>query len=231
MNILVCAAHPDDECLGCGATIAKLAKEWAEDGPEFTKEHSITIAIFGQGGTDRPDARRYVEMLQRQAEAAAEVLGAKVSFHDLPDNQFDTVPLLSIIQRVEMEIRRVQPEVIYSHHPSCLNIDHRWLFEAVLTATRPMPGCHVRELLAFEVPSSTEWAFRLGDGFRPNVFVDVTDTIETKIAAMQCYTGEVRPPPHPRSAEVLRAIARRWGSVCGCEYAEAFELIRCIERS
>ena len=120
--------------------------------------------------------------------------------------------------------------MLYTHHPSCLNIDHRRLFEAVLTATRPMIGYPVRELYAFEIPSSTEWAFGLGNGFRPNVFVDVTDTIETKIAAMQCYAGEVRPAPHPRSPEVIRAIARRWGSVCGCEYAEAFELIRRTEK-
>lgn len=220
MNVLICASHPDDEVLGCGATIAKLSKE-----------HSVQIVIFGQGGTDRPDELGYVQELQHQAEAAAEILGASICFHDLPDNQFDAVPLLSIIQRVEREIHRVQPEVVYTHHPSCLNIDHRRLFEAVLTATRPMAGCPVRELYAFEVPSSTEWAFRVADGFRPNVFVDVTETLETKIRAMQCYAGEARPAPHPRSPEILRAIARRWGSVCGREYAEAFELIRKIDRS
>lgn len=219
MNILVCAAHPDDECLGCGATIAKLARD-----------HSVQIVIFGQGGTSRPDEAQYVEELREQAEEVARILGAKVSFHNLPDNRFDTVPLLSIVQVVEMEIRHFSPEVIYTHHPACLNIDHRRLFEAVLTATRPMPGCRVRELYAFEVPSSTEWAFGLGNGFRPNVFVDVTDTIEAKVRALQCYAGETRPAPHPRSPEVLRAIARRWGSVCGCEYAEAFELIRRVDR-
>lgn len=217
MNILVAAAHPDDECLGCGATIAKLARD-----------HAVTVAIFGLGGTSRPDEREYVKKLQGQAEDSARLLGAKVHFYDFPDNQFDTVPLLEIAQRVETEIVSVRPEVIYTHHPDCLNIDHRRLFEAVLTATRPLVGCPVRELLAFEIPSSTEWAFGLGDGFRPNVFVDVTKTIEQKIAAMKCYFGEVCDAPHPRSPEILRVIARRWGSVCGCEYAEAFELIRRI---
>ena len=220
MNILVLVAHPDDECLGCGATIAKLAKE-----------HAVQIVIFGYGGTSRPDEAQYVEELREQAEEAARILGAKVSFHDLPDNRFDAVPLLSIVQVVEMEIRHFSPEVIYTHHPGCLNIDHRRLFEAVLTATRPMPGCRVRELYAFEVPSSTEWAFGLGNGFRPNVFVDVTDTIETKIAAMQCYAGEVRPAPHPRSPEALRALAAWRGAQAGMKAAEAFELIRKVDRS
>lgn len=219
MNILVAAAHPDDECLGCGATIAKLSKE-----------HFVQIVIFGQGGTDWPDGLGYVERLQREAEAAAEILGASVNFHDLPDNQFDTVPLLSIIRRVETEIRRVQPEVIYTHHPSCLNIDHRRLFEAVLTATRPMAGCPVREVYAFEIPSSTEWAFGLGNGFRPNVFVDVSETLEMKVRAMACYAGEGRTFPHPRSAEALTALALWRGAQAGVKAAEAFELVRRMER-
>jgi len=110
-----------------------------------------------------------------------------------------------------------------------LNVDHGVIHRAVLTATRPMAGQPVREIYAFEVPSSTEWAFHsVQPVFRPNVFVDVSATLETKIAAMACYESEARKFPHPRSAEALRAIAMRWGSVVGCAAAEAFELIRSV---
>jgi hypothetical protein len=102
-------------------------------------------------------------------------------------------------------------------------------FQAVLTATRPVPGCRVRELYAFEVASSSEWAFgRLAAPFSPTVFEDVASTLELKVAALERYRGEARPFPHPRSGDALRAIARRWGSVVGLPYAEAFELIRAI---
>jgi LmbE family N-acetylglucosaminyl deacetylase len=110
-----------------------------------------------------------------------------------------------------------------------LNVDHAVVHRAVLTATRPLVGQTVREIYAFEVPSSTEWAFQQFEPmFRPNVFVDVTGTLETKIAAMSCYDTESRTFPHPRSPEALRAIAARWGSVIGCGAAEAFELVRSI---
>jgi LmbE family N-acetylglucosaminyl deacetylase len=99
----------------------------------------------------------------------------------------------------------------------------------VLTATRPVAGQCVKEIYAFEVPSSTEWAFqRLEPLFRPSVFVDITETLETKIEALTCYDTETRKFPHPRSAEALRAIAKRWGSVVGLPAVEAFELIRSV---
>jgi LmbE family N-acetylglucosaminyl deacetylase len=99
----------------------------------------------------------------------------------------------------------------------------------VLTATRPLAGQCVSEIYAFEVPSSTEWAFqRLEPSFRPSVFVDITETLEMKIEALACYDTEVRKFPHPRSPEALRAIAARWGSVAGLPAAEAFELIRSV---
>ena len=103
------------------------------------------------------------------------------------------------------------------------------MFRATLTATRPSPGCPVRDLFSFEIPSSTEWSFNTYQpDFRPNVFVDITETIEMKIKAMQTYKSESRSFPHPRSPESLRSIASHWGSVVGIEYAEAFELIRSI---
>lgn len=224
-RVLVVAAHPDDEVLGCGATIARLAREGAE----------VHIVILGEGITsryekeERPD-RKLIENLHAASRQVAKLLGAKnLSLHNLPDNKFDTVPLLNVVKIVEEVVKEVRPRVVYTHHGGDLNVDHAITSRAVLTATRTIAGCPVRELLAFEVPSSTEWAFQQYEPvFRADVFMDVQATIEAKIKAMEQYEGEARPFPHPRSAEALRAIARRWGSVAGVEYAEAFSLVRSV---
>jgi LmbE family N-acetylglucosaminyl deacetylase len=225
VKVLVIAAHPDDEVLGCGGTAARLVKEG----------HEVHFAILGEGATARlpqradTDAQK-ITKLQQQAHAAAAKVGVKnLTLHDLPDNRLDTVPLLDVVKIVESLVERLQPEVIYTHHAGDLNVDHGVIHRAVLTATRPMAGQPVREIYAFEVPSSTEWAFqRIEPPFRPNVFVDITRTIEAKIAAMECYATEARKFPHPRSPEALRALATRWGSVVGCAAAEAFELVRSV---
>ena len=225
MSILVIAAHPDDEVLGCGGTIARLAQEG----------HDVYIAILGEGITSRYEQQdqadlALVEALHARGQQVEELLDAKGLFlYDLPDNRFDTVPLLDTIKIVEGLIKRLQPHAIYTHHGGDLNIDHVIVHRAVLTATRPVAGCPVREIYTFEVPSSTEWAFgQFQPAFRPNVFVDITVTLETKIRAMALYESEARLFPHPRSPEALQAIARRWGSVVGLEAAEAFELLRLV---
>jgi N-acetylglucosamine malate deacetylase 1 len=225
VKILVIAAHPDDEVLGCGATAARLVMEG----------HDVQFAILGEGMTSRHGDRseadaNQLSTLHQHAHAAAAKLGVKsVTLHKLPDNRLDTVPLLDVVKIVEELVERLKPEVIYTHHGGDLNVDHGVIHRAVLTATRPVAGQPVQQIYAFEVPSSTEWAFqRLEPTFRPNVFADVTRTLEAKIAAMECYESEARKFPHPRSPEALRAIAMRWGSVAGCGAAEAFELVRSI---
>jgi N-acetylglucosamine malate deacetylase 1 len=222
MTVVVFAAHPDDETLGCGATVAKLAAK-----------EEVHVVVLGDGITAREafqDDRAAVETLYRDAEEAAKVLDvASVSFERLPDLRFDTLPLLDIVWRVERVIQRLRPTTVYTHHLGDLNRDHQITARAVLTATRPVGDCPVHDVYAFEVPSSTEWTFgALAPAFRPTVFVDVTDTIETKVRAMGCYRSEAREFPHPRSPEALRSIARRWGSVVGRGYVEAFELVRSI---
>ena len=223
MTVLVIAAHPDDEVLGCGGTIARLAQEGCQ----------VYIAILGEGVTSRYQQREQadqalVEELHARSQQVAELLGAKAPvLYDLPDNRFDTVPLLDVIKIVEELVERLQPQVIYTHHGGDLNIDHVIVHRAVLTATRPVVGCPVREIYAFEVPSSTEWAFgQFQPVFHPNVFVDISATLETKVQAMALYESEARSFPHPRSPEALRAIARRWGSGVGVEAAEVFKLVR-----
>jgi LmbE family N-acetylglucosaminyl deacetylase len=226
MNILVIAAHPDDEVLGCGGTMARMARD----------NHDVFIAILGEGITSRYARREQADPhmlkeLQDRSRKAATLVGAKDLFtHSLPDNRFDTVPMLDVVKIIEGLLAKLKPQVVFTQHGGDLNIDHVVTYRATLTATRPMIGSPVKTLYAYEVASSTEWAFqKFSPVFHPNVFMDIGATLETKIQAMQTYESEARPFPHPRSPEALRAIAQRWGSVSGLAAAEAFELIRAIQ--
>lgn len=223
MNVLVIAAHPDDEVLGCGGTIRRLS----EDGTQ------VHIAILGEGVTsrypDRQDApQSEIDQLRSQAKRVAEKLGAQGFTHlGLPDNRLDGMDLLDLTKEIEEVIERVKPDTVYTQHGGDLNIDHQRIFRATLTATRPTGQGGVGSLYAYEVPSSTDWAFqRFAPCFEPNVFVDISDQLDAKIAAMESYLSEAREFPHPRSAQAVRATARRWGSQVGVEAAEAFQLIR-----
>jgi LmbE family N-acetylglucosaminyl deacetylase len=225
MTVLVVAAHPDDEVLGCGGTISKLSR----DG------HEIHVAILGEGITSRYDRREdakiaLVEELRDSSRQVAQLLGVKeILLHDFPDNRFDTVPLLDIIKLIEKLIDKVRPRIIFTHHGGDLNNDHVITHRALLTATRPASVHRVDEIYAFEVPSSTEWAFgQFAPRFRPNVFVDISTTMKIKLQAMQLYKNELKSFPHPRSIKILQNIAQRWGSNVGLKTAEAFELIRSI---
>jgi LmbE family N-acetylglucosaminyl deacetylase len=224
-SILVIAAHPDDEVLGCGGTIARLSNEG----------HDISLAILGEGITSRylhrEDAdKKMVQNLHEHSHQVAKMLGVNdLQMFDLPDNRFDTVPLLDIVKILERYIKKINPDCVYTHHSADLNLDHALINRATLIATRPLENFSVKTVLSFEVPSSTEWTFQTTrPGFQPNIFVDVTKTLDTKIEAMKIYDSENREYPHPRSSESLRAIACRWGSVSGFKAAEAFELIRYI---
>jgi LmbE family N-acetylglucosaminyl deacetylase len=227
MSILVLAAHPDDEVLGCGGTIARRVEEGEQ----------VYISILGEGITSRYNEReeadqQLVDALEETGREVAELLGAKeVYSHNFPDNRFDTVPLLDVVKTIEDLIDEIQPEIVYTQHGGDLNIDHNIVYRATLTATRPMTDCPVRKVYAYEVASSTEWAFQeFSPPFRPNTFVDISETLEKKIDAMEMYESEARSYPHPRAPESLRAIARNWGRTVGLQAAEAFELVRSIER-
>lgn len=226
MNTLVIAAHPDDEVLGAGGTIVRLASEG----------NAVSVLILGEGVTSRSpkpeDAdSAEIEKLHSQAQEVGQFLGAKdVTLAKLPDNRFDTVPLLDVIKTIEGEVDRVSPEVIYTQHGGDLNIDHAITFRATLTAARALPGSPVQKIYAYEVPSSTECAFQqFSPVFQPNTFVDISSTLNKKVKAMEMYEGEARPFPHPRSQEALEANAKRWGSAAGVLAAEAFQLIREVQ--
>ncbi len=223
MNILVIAAHPDDEVLGCGGTIARLSAEGA----------AVSILILADGLTSRADYdsqrdRGLLHLHHERARRAGVLLGAKeVTLGGFPDQKMDTVPLLHITQAIEREIARVRPETVFTQHGGDLNMDHVITFRATMTATRPVPGSPVKRLYAYEVPSSTEWAFQQFEPrFRAEVFFDIGAHVERKIAAMQIYESEARAFPHPRSPEALRAGAHRWGSAVGVAAAEAFSCVR-----
>lgn len=221
-RILVVAAHPDDELLGEGATIRRLVDEGAR----------AQALILAEGATSRSNTRAEADAdelarLKANAQAAAQVIGFEsVSFCGYPDNRMDSVDLLDVVKSVSRCVEEFKPDTIFTHHHGDLNIDHRIACEAVLTATRPMEDCFVKRVYAFETPSSSEWEFGTLSTFIPNVFFDVTATLQAKMDGMACYTGESRPAPHPRSPEALRALAEYRGSIVGCTYAEAFQLLR-----
>ena len=221
-KILVIAAHPDDELLGLGGTIRRLANEGKE----------IHAVIMAEGITSRSDKRddadkSQLEELKKDAEQAAKVVGYdSIEFCGMPDNRMDEVDLLDIIKVITRFIEKYHPDTVFTHHHGDLNIDHRRTCEAVLTACRPTGGCPVKRIYAFETPSSTEWNYTYGEPFTPNVFFDVTETLESKVEGMACYRSESTVFPHPRSGEALRSLGKYRGSNIGVPMAEAFMLLR-----
>lgn len=222
VKILVFAAHPDDELLGLGGTVRRLANEGKE----------VRVVIMAEGLTSRNDKRSDTDLsellaLQKDArKAAAEVGYTSIDFCGLPDNRMDSVDLLDIIKVISGYVEKYRPDTIFTHHHGDLNIDHRRTCEAVLTACRPVGDNTVKRIYAFETPSSTEWNYVYEAPFTPNVYFDVTDTLEAKIRGMACYRTESTQYPHPRSAEALRALGHYRGSNVGFAMAEAFELLR-----
>jgi LmbE family N-acetylglucosaminyl deacetylase len=227
MNVaLIIAAHPDDEVLGCGATIARLADEgWA-----------VHVVIVAEGATSRNTKRdpvKHVEELSelaRCAEMAKHILGTKsVKLLSLPDNRMDGMERLDVVKIVEAEIEHHRPAMVLTHHAGDVNVDHGVIHDAVITACRPQPGHSVKTLLFFEVPSSTEWRpAASGMQFAPDYFYDVTNSIDRKLDALKAYAPEMREFPHPRSIKAVEHLARWRGATIGCEVAEAFMLGRII---
>lgn len=222
-RILIVAAHPDDEVLGCGATIAKYTKAGVR----------VSVLLLGEGPLSRYEKReeglhqKDVVGVPSFIERASHILGVeKVFAFQFPDNKFDTVPLLELVKTVAKVKEALQPTIIFTHHRADLNIDHRLTHQAVITACRPIEGETVREIYSWENPSSTEWNHP--NLFQPNMFMDVHETLAKKIEALRCYETEVRTFPHPRSEEALRALAAWRGSTAGIRTAEAFEVVRII---
>ena len=236
MNVLIIAAHPDDEVLGMGGTIAKHA----------SRHDNVTIIYMATGITARresseqkytiknipkkiqEDWQQEIEKLRRDAKKSAKLLKVKnVKFFDFPDNEMDGIQLLKVVKVIEKEIKTAKPDRIYTNHYSDLNVDHKVVYNATLAACRPS-NFPVKEILSFEVLSSTEWSYPYN--FNPNYFINIEKHLEKKIRAMKLFVSEIRKFPHPRSSENIKYVAGRWGSVSGFKAAEAFELIRLLDK-
>lgn len=225
-NILVIAAHPDDEVLGCGGTIA--AHSQAGD--------AVHVLILAEGITSREDHRdrdknsTKLTQLSKSAQEANRLLGAaSVYLHDFPDNRMDSIDRLTVIKLIEKFVDKYKPSIVYTHHAGDLNVDHRIIHEAVVTACRPALGNSVNTLLFFEIASSTEWQTSYSaPPFTPNWFVDISSTLNIKLKALEVYNSEMRDWPHPRSLKGVEYLARWRGGSSGLDAAEAFILGRKI---
>lgn len=225
MNIMVIAAHPDDEVLGVGGTVINHVK----------MGDTVDCLIIGEGITSRYDKRAEAPKkelidLKNKSKKSANIIGYNsVEFFDLPDNRFDSIDLLDIVKKIEYKIKTFKPEIVYTHHYNDLNIDHQITAKSVLTACRPLPNSTVNKILCFDTASATGWNFN-SNMFKPTIFNDITESIEKKLDAMSIYDSEVFEFPHTRSLQSLKNRASFWGSHVGLKYAEPFELIRQIVR-
>jgi len=227
MNILVIAAHPDDEVLGCGGSICKWSK----------KGYEVNVLILAEGITSRDSKRdrnlRESELseLEKSAKEANSILGVKsLQFLCFPDNRLDSVDLLDIIKSIEDKINELKPEMVVTHHVGDLNIDHYLIHKAVLTACRPYPQQIVKKILTFEVLSSTDWnSYTSNTTFMPNWFEDISDTLENKKRALNAYASEMKSWPHSRSIKAVEHLAKLRGASVGFDACEAFTLIRWLK--
>jgi LmbE family N-acetylglucosaminyl deacetylase len=219
-TVLVVAAHPDDETLGCGGTIARHTA--------IGDQVHVLFLADGEAAREKTDITQRREAANRSADGLG--ISERI-FLDWPDNKLDSVPLLDVVQSLEPHLSRLNPSIIYTHFSGDLNIDHRITAQAVMTACRPQPGSMsaLKRILSFEVLSSTEWS--MNEPFVPNYWIDISTTIENKISALAAYDSEMREYPHTRSYQNVRQLAGFRGASVGIEYAEAFVLLRAVEKS
>ena len=219
-KVLVVAAHPDDEVLGCGGTLARHVA----DGD------TVTVLFLSDGESSRAEfAEQAIEDRAEAGRLACAELGVnEVHFLGYPDNKLDTVALLDVVNEIEKRCALLRPTVVYTHHSGDLNVDHRVAYQATMTAFRPVADSSVKSINSFEIPSSTEWNPNHGSLFSPNLFIDIDRFFSKKMKALKFYGAELRDPPHPRSEKVIRALALLRGSQAGIPLAEAFHIVRKI---
>lgn len=217
--VLVVAAHPDDEVLGAGGTLARHAQAGDE----------VHAVVVSEGAGSRYDDGMVQELQAQARHASVEIGFASLRLEGLADQRLDTLPLIELTQRLETVVNEIHPDVVYTHFPEDVNFDHGIVSRAAWTACRPYRAPYVRTFLAFETPSSTEWAWPVPrSAFTPNHYVDITTTLDAKQRAISCYESELREYPHPRSERALRERAAFWGSHIGCAAAEPFCVLRQI---
>lgn len=217
-EVLVFAAHPDDETLGCGGAIAR----------HVDAGDKVHVVVVTDGSSAQyPDDPATLARKQDEARAAMKILGVTdLVLGTLPDMRLDTVASLDLTKFLSSHVRRIDPHIVYTHHAGDINLDHRLVFDATLVATRPTSGARLQRVYAYEVASSTDWGEAHPDrAFRPNSFIDIGGVLDRKLRALACYKTELRPAPHPRSLSVVEAYARAWGPRAGLEAAEAMVLV------
>ncbi|SFC24326.1 PIG-L deacetylase family protein [Pseudoalteromonas denitrificans] len=219
-KVLVIAAHADDEALGCAGTIAK----------HIDNGDIVELIVMTDGVSARPEhITNEITVRNEMLKASSKTLGiSKIHQFNFPDNQMDSIPLLSVVQAIESVIGYYQPNVIYTHCAQDLNIDHQLTHRAVMTACRPQPNCPVKQILCFEVKSGTDWQPSSQAQFTPNWFIDISEYWQIKSQTLVDYNKEMMPWPHARSIDAVKALAQSRGSQVGVELAEAFYLERCI---
>ena len=216
---LVIAAHPDDEVLGCGGLIAKLINQGEQ----------VRVVFLAEGTSCRYESmsKQVQDEINFRNQCGIKALNSlgvnSYKFNNLPCGRLDKEPIIEIAKIIEEEISIYKPATVLTHSSNDVNNDHKIIFRAVVQATRPV-GKIVKNLLSFEILSSSEWNYV--EVFKPNLFVDVTSTINEKINAMHYYTTEQPKYPHPRSDQVIMSLASLRGSQAGMEYAEGFQIIR-----
>lgn len=215
LKVLILSAHPDDETLGCGATIAKLAQEGAY----------IKLLTFTDGVSSRPPKKvPFSNRNQRLFDVCKKLGISDYMYANYPDNRLDIISLLDKAKYIESNTLDFNPDLIFTHHPGCLNIDHKHVYESTLIAFRPQYG-HKQKILAYYTPSSTE--YNPQNKFQGNVYYDVSSTYKIKLECLkENYNEEMKPTPHSRSYENVENLMKVWGNEVGLEYAEKFELIR-----
>lgn len=221
MNYLLVVAHPDDEVLGAGATMYRLAKEG----------HLVNVCILS-GEVNARNHRPSTDELYEDVNNSMNILGVnKIITGNFPNIEFNTVPHLKLVQFIEKAIIETKADVIFTHHPADLNNDHVHTSLACQAAARLFQRrtdiSPLKELLFMEVPSATEWSLNKGmHQFSPNIFIEVgEESVDKKIEALSQYRGVMRDYPHPRSKEALKGLAAYRGGQAGMVYAEAFESV------
>jgi N-acetylglucosamine malate deacetylase 1 len=222
-KVLVVAAHPDDEILGCGGTLYNLKK----------KGSNISAIFLSDGESSRKNKKidQLIINRKKQALKAAKIIGIKkIIFGNFPDNSMDSVPILSIIQFIEKQIKIIKPDTVFTHYENDLNIDHQIVNRSVITACRPTKNQFVKSILFFEILSSSEWNIsNKNKNFKPNYFIDISKSVKFKVKALKCYKKEIKKWPHPRSIEGVKLLSKTRGSSVGLPNAEAFILGRHVE--
>ena len=222
-RVLVIVAHTDDESFGCGGFIKKLSLT------NNVKAISFTNGIGARGNQKISD----LKLRQKASFKASKILGFEwIQQYNYADNELDKVSLLEIIRVIEINKKKFKPHIILTHNFSDLNIDHRKIAEATLTAFRPEPKETLELFLTFEIPSATDYrVLRNKKNFMPNYFVNIEKFIDKKIKAIKCYKNEIKKYPHSRSILGIKNLNKLRGNQSGLKYSEAFEIIRKIEKS